>query len=146
MNHEMSNERTIVLKNDTKELDKLPGIIEEYAELNGLSGKQTFEMTLVLDELLSNIMNYAYEDTKDHDISLNFSRDAEGIQIVLQDDGFPFDPTQHGDPVIDSPLEERQIGGLGVFFVRQYMDRFEYSREGNLNVVRLCKKLPPPEG
>ena len=93
----------------------------------------------MLDELLNNIVNYAFMDEEEHMIDLIFVLTDNRLVITLHDDGVPFNPFELDPPDISLSLDERAIGGLGIFLVRQMMDEYLYTRHIGKNVVRLVK-------
>ena len=95
---------------------------------------------LIVEELVTNICNYAYPNREgDFEVDIEFFSDRCLIKMV--DSGNPFDPTKARKPDTTSSLEERKIGGLGLFFVRENSDKFQYERVGNKNIVRITKLL-----
>ncbi|MBP7652906.1 ATP-binding protein [Candidatus Dependentiae bacterium] len=130
-----------VLKNDIAELDKLAAIIEELSEKYNINPKISYAINLSLDELVTNIISYGYHDDKEHLIKLDFIFDDKTIKIVLVDDGKEFDPLKMPVPKTDIPLEERKIGGFGIYFVRKSMDDVFYERKENKNFLTITKKI-----
>jgi len=96
---------------------------------------------LALEEHLTNVMSYAYEDARDHDIIVRLEANDADFVIEVEDDGKPFDPTQA--PKVDTslPLDKKPIGGLGIHLIRRAMDEMRYTRQGNRNVLRMIKRL-----
>ena len=101
------------------------------------------EINLVLEELFTNVVFYAFDDKEDHIITLDFMLiDVHQMQICLADDGKPFNLLEKKmDNVVDKPLEDRKIGGLGIHFVREMMNNVEYRRQDEKNVVILTKNF-----
>ncbi len=129
------------LVNQLTELDKIVARVEELAEEWNIPAKTVMEITLVLEELFTNVVFYAFDDKEVHHIHLEFMLiDANKLQLRLEDDGKPFNllEKQMGD-LLEQPVEEREIGGLGIHFVRNMMKSVEYERSGNHNVVILTK-------
>ncbi|UUV17864.1 ATP-binding protein [Fusobacteria bacterium ZRK30] len=105
------------------------------------NGKVDYQLRLVSEEALINIINYAY--TKE---SGELKIDCETINndtilIEISDTGTAFDPLQKEDPDITLPVEERRVGGLGIFIIKNIMDTVDYKREGGKNILTLTKKL-----
>ncbi len=93
------------------------------------------KVELVMEELLVNIIEYAYPDDAG-DIEIKCGRDSEQIMhIRISDWGTPFDPTEKADPDLNQGLMERNIGGLGIYFARQMADDLQYIREGDKNTL-----------
>jgi sigma-B regulation protein RsbU (phosphoserine phosphatase) len=132
---------SVTLTNQLAEIERLAGMVEEFAQRHGLPTKALFDINLSLDELLTNIMSYAYDDSRPHDILVTMAVEQGDVAIALEDDGRAHDPFTAPAPELDLALEDRAIGGLGVHFVRNLMDAFEYRREGNRNIVLLKKQI-----
>lgn len=130
--------------NNITELKKLASDIEVFAETFQLEPKVIYALNLCLDEILTNIISYGLnEKIKDPIIELDLSLNSNQVIATISDPGVAFNPLKTIDdvPDIDSPIEDRPIGGLGVYFLEQYMDHVEYNRNNNLNVLRLIKKV-----
>lgn len=138
----LSGSVTITLRNDLAELTRLAAAIESFGERMALGGKLVYTLNLALDELVTNVVSYAYDEPAgDRVITVALAVDGSRLTATLEDDGRPFDPLAKGPPDIDSPLEERRIGGLGVHFVRTMMDDVQYSRVDGRNRLTLVKTL-----
>ncbi|MEI6456711.1 MAG: SpoIIE family protein phosphatase [bacterium] len=131
----------LTLVNRLGELEKVVAAIETLTEQWGLPSRVGMELNLVLEELFTNIVFYAFEDGTEHELSVEFERSGPGLmKIRMEDDGKPFNLLDKDISDLDTPLEERKIGGLGIHFVKEMMDKVEYERAGNKNVVLLTKK------
>ena len=137
----MSREVTITLTNQIAELERLKEVVEAFGSEHDLETKVIYQINLALDELLTNIISYGFEDEQRHDIVISLQRTGDVFQFRLEDDGVPFDPTQLEAPDVNLPAEDRRIGGLGVFFAKQVMDSVVYERRGDYNVVTLTKAV-----
>ena len=90
-------------------------------------------MNLVLEELVLNVINYAYDESG-HQVEVQLTCNEEDLVIEITDEGRPFDPLHDApDPDMDSPMEERRIGGLGVYLVRTMTSEMQYRREDGRN-------------
>ncbi len=96
---------------------------------------------LVFEELLKNVISYAYRDDDEHDIEVKMESTGKRLTVTIADDGVPFNPLGAEAPNIDAPLEEREIGGLGIHLVRNLMDDASYHRRIGRNVMTLVKHL-----
>ena len=134
-------EKKLVLKNEISEIDTLAVFVRELGEELGLTSDLVFNLNLVLEEAVSNVILYAYPKDEQQEISLSASVSDNNLVIVLTDSGKEFDPTQAPDADITLSAEERQIGGLGIFLIRQIMNQIEYQRIDGKNVLTLGKKL-----
>lgn len=129
--------------NDLKELDKLASDLEAFGEEAGVHPMMIHTFNLCLDEILTNIISYGFEDDNEHEIILEIEAVGDTVKAIISDDGKAFNPlAEVKDPDLDSPIEDREIGGLGVFFLKQMMDKLDYRREGGRNILTMEKTLP----
>jgi serine/threonine-protein kinase RsbW len=135
------NTEHFIIENRIEEIPVLAEKIERLAEEEKLSYEMTMNINLVLEEALSNIIYYAFSDNKKHLINILLSLEDKKLTIKITDDGIPFDPTLHKEPDISLPVEEREIGGLGILLISKIMDTVKYSRDKNLNILTLTKYL-----
>ena len=134
-------EKKLVIKNDISEINKLTVFIEELSEELVLTPELTFNLNLVLEEAVSNVIYYAYGEEKQKEISLMAKMSENNLIFVLTDSGKEFDPTKAPDADITLSAEEREIGGLGIFLIRQIMNLVEYQRIDGKNVLTMGKQL-----
>jgi serine/threonine-protein kinase RsbW len=133
-------------------LAEIGEFIRQAAEAAGLDERATYEVELAVDEACSNIIEHAYccEDdsppSERDDIQCTCRIGDEGLTIVLRDYGRPFDPQSVPEPDRDADLEEREVGGLGLYLMHRLMDEvgFEFtSDDGNvLTMVKRVEKTP----
>lgn len=132
---------SLQIENVQSEVSRLLGSVEEFGEKNSLPPDIIFDINLSLDELITNIVSYGFKEGEKSKISIDMELNEDKIDIELIDYGIEFDPTQRTDPDISLPIEERKIGGLGIFFVKQKMDAIHYKRMNDRNVLRLTKLI-----
>lgn len=130
-----------VLHNDLAELERLSEILNQIKHQWLLTDTFIMQLNLVLDELFTNVVSYGYDEESDEQVIFTLNRNDNEVEVVICDNGKPFDPTIPGNPNPDVPLDEKQVGGLGIFLVRQYTDTLAYRRENNKNIVTLTKKI-----
>ena len=133
--------KTIVLHNDTKEVSLLATFVDEVCEKLGFDPAVTMQMNLAIEEAVVNVMDYAYPKGTKGDITIEAQANNQRLKFTIIDSGKPFDPTVKADADITLSAEERPIGGLGIYLVRQLMDSINYERVNGLNVLTLRKKL-----
>lgn len=132
----------LTLLNQLNELEKIVAAVENLSNKWGLSARMGMELNLVLEELFTNIVFYAFEDGAEHELWIEFEKSGEGVmKIRLTDEGKPFNLVERTISDLDKSLEEREVGGLGIHFVKEMTDKVEYERVGNKNVVILTKKF-----
>lgn len=101
------------------------------------------KLELAMEEALVNIMHHAYQD-KPGDIDVQItSVSRQSVTITLKDEGPPFNPLEKKREVVDpsTPVEEIEEGGLGILFMKTYMDNISYQRQGLNNILVLTKNL-----
>lgn len=135
------NEETleISLVNDLKEVARIAEQIDEFCASRAIASEVAYAVNLALDEILTNTISYGYADDEPHQIEIIVSLEVEALVIVIVDDSAAFDLSNAPTPDIGASLEERPLGGLGLFLVHQMMDSVEYRREGERNIVTLKK-------
>ncbi|MCK5071676.1 MAG: ATP-binding protein, partial [Desulfocapsa sp.] len=114
----------------------------EFAQNYEMSPKITTPICMAFDELLTNIISYAYEDGSEHEIDIKVSSLNDSFVVVISDDGLPFNPFTREDPDTELSVEDRDIGGLGIHLVKNLMDEVYYKRQVDKNVITLVKKIP----
>ena len=134
-------EKKLILQNEVAEISKLAIFIDELGEEFGLSPELVFNLNLVLEEAVSNVILYAYPKEEHQTISLIAKKKGNQLIFVLTDSGKEFDHTQAPDADITLSAEERPIGGLGIFLIRQIMNTVEYQRIDGRNVLLITKKI-----
>ncbi|MGD8368899.1 MAG: ATP-binding protein [Desulfobacterales bacterium] len=121
---------------EKKSLDELLHFVSARAADRGFSPNRVREVELAVEESLVNILTYAYPQSSG-DVQIRCENDEERLVLAIQDHGVPFDPLSLPVPDMLAELASRQVGGLGVFFVRTMTDLVEYRREGDCNVLTL---------
>lgn len=121
-------------------LDELAALVQEECRRRGVSREDLLALQLICDELASNIFRHAYgEGAGTFEFSIDFRDDRCVLEFV--DSGPPFDPTDREPPDTTASIADRDIGGLGIFFVQRAAGRFEYERRGDRNVVTVTRKV-----
>lgn len=132
---------TLNIHNNIAEISQLAPFLDEVAEAYGIAPDVSFKLNLALDEALANSISYAYPEGTEGSITLEADVDGDDLLFHLIDEGTPFDPTKEGDVDITLSVEERPIGGLGIFLIKQMMDSVTYKRVDNKNILELRKKI-----
>ncbi|HLS27737.1 MAG TPA: ATP-binding protein [Opitutales bacterium] len=130
------------IKNHLEELETLAVRLSAFGEREGLSPLIVQQMNLALDELVTNAIEYGYDEDVEGTIEIELDCDEEKFTAVMSDDGRPFDPFESG--ASEETLSD-EASGIGVFLVRQLMDEFSYKREKNRNRIVLLKWLHSEE-
>jgi serine/threonine-protein kinase RsbW len=129
------------LKNRIRDLEKLNQAIEGLCPKLGISKKCQCETHLVLEELFTNIIHHAYPDGGEHSVRVTITVDEKVLTLKIEDDGVPFNPLKVEEPDVQSSIEGREIGGLGLFLARHFSKEIKYRRQDRKNVLTLKKYL-----
>jgi sigma-B regulation protein RsbU (phosphoserine phosphatase) len=131
----------MTLKNQLTEIDRFKESFNIFSEENGFPTPIRRELNIVFDDLLTNIVSYAYQDDEEHEIEVRVEADGERIVVSISDDGIPFNPLDADTPDTSLSLEERKLGGLGIHLVRKLMDKVSYQRRITKNRLTLVKNI-----
>ena len=134
----------IVLKNDSYELGRLAAAFDEFANRHQVGDKARFQLQLCLEEMVLNVINYGFDDDGEHEIHVDFEFqiDSRTVTVNIHDDGRRFNPLKEvPEPDLEASLEERTVGGLGVHFVRKFMDGASYDHVEGRNRLTMTKNV-----
>lgn len=133
--------KQIILENRIDELVRLTSFTEAFGEEWNIAPEVVFNLQLALEECVTNVIMYAYPPEEQHTLQVTAELQAPDLIFTIEDSGVPFDPTQVAEADTSLSAEERPIGGLGIFLVRQLMDSVEYRRDGDRNLLTLRKQV-----
>jgi anti-sigma regulatory factor (Ser/Thr protein kinase) len=133
--------KNILINNNLSEIERLSKAVAEFGKKNKLSSEVIYDVRLALEEVVSNIINYGFEDNYEHQISIEMNLQGETLTMKIKDDGKPFNPLEVKNTNLEKPFDEREIGGMGIYIVRKLMDKILYKREEGNNVLQLTKYL-----
>ena len=128
----------IRIANSLSEIERVAALVDSFGACHRLSNEVNVALNVSLDEILNNIISYGYEDAGHHDILVRLELRGAGVDVVVEDDGKPFDPLLVPAPDLGA---KGRIGGVGLHFVRNLMDELEYARLDGINRLRMMKKL-----
>lgn len=132
--------KKIVIKNTIEEVQRAISAFETFAAQYTIPNNIMIKVNVVLDELLSNIVKYSFPDDAEYEIDITVELFTTGKLIIqLTDAGVPFNPFETPEPDLSIPLEDREIGGLGILLVKKLMDSYSYKRQVNLNITSMIK-------
>ena len=133
--------KNLTLPNDVQEVPKLAAFVDEICEAVGIDMSSAMKMNLAIEEAVVNVMNYAYPLGTKGEVRIEAKAHEGYVEFVISDDGKPFNPTEVKDADTTLSVEERDIGGLGIFLVKHYMDKVKYKYVDGQNVLTLRKNL-----
>ena len=126
----------------TEVLSDVLGFVDEMLESYECSMKIQTAVCVAIEEVFVNVANYAYgEGSGDVTLDIGFNEEDRTVTFRLSDEGIAFDPLKKPDPDITLSIEERQIGGLGIFIVKKTMDSVTYAYENGKNILTMIKKI-----
>ena len=133
--------KEITIKNQISELERVNQFVEEIGEELGLDMELQMNLNLVMEEMVSNVIFYAYPEGKHEEIELVAESDGKELTFVLSDKGKEFDPTlkEDADPNVN-PME-RDIGGMGIYIVKNIMNQVTYQRLEGKNLLTMKKEI-----
>ena len=123
-------------------LDKVISFVDGHLESLGCSMKVQMQLDVAVEELFVNIARYAYApNVGKATIMLEWDEAEASVAITFIDEGIPFDPLKKADPDVTLSLEERPVGGLGIFMVKKSVDKMEYDHRDGRNILIIRKKI-----
>jgi sigma-B regulation protein RsbU (phosphoserine phosphatase) len=131
----------IDLKPSIEEITRLAETVEGFAGDNNLTEEIAGLLNLVLDEIVSNIVNYGCTEDREYHLRISIRLVGRTIEVVVEDDATPFDPLEVSSPDIEASLDDRPIGGMGLHLVRHFTDDISYEHDGKMNRLTLTKVL-----
>ncbi|MGB6064451.1 MAG: ATP-binding protein [Desulfomonilaceae bacterium] len=140
---EQMKQINLSMLNNIRDLTVLIDEAGTFLESQSLPGTTVYRANLVLEEVLTNIVKYAFQDSSVHEISVLLAVKDTYLVIRFVDDGREFDPLAVPSPVMKASIEDISVGGLGVHLVRKSVDEIQYSRDRYKNVLETRISLAP---
>ena len=133
--------KEISIKNHVEELEHVAAFVEEIGQELGLDMEMQMNLNLVLEEMVTNVIFYAYPEGTEADIGLTVEYDGKELTFVLSDQGKAFDPTMNEGTDMDANPAERDLGGMGIFIVKNIMNQVTYQRLDGKNLLTMKKVI-----
>jgi len=133
----MSDSLSQTVGNTLTALPPLMTTVNRFLDQHTVPREAIFRINLAIEEIVTNIIKYGYDDTDFHAIKVFLALFPDTIRLQLEDDGHPFDPLQAPEPDIHVPLDQRKVGGLGLLLVRDIVGRIAYRRENAPNILEM---------
>ena len=111
--------------------------VNHFLDQHTVPREVIFRINLAIEEIVTNIIKYGYDDTDFHAIKVFLTLFPDTIHLRLEDGGHPFDPLQVPKPDIHVSLDQRKVGGLGLLLVRDIVSRIAYRRENDANILEM---------
>ena len=133
--------KELKLKNQMEELERVNQFVEEIGDELGLDMEMLMNLNLVIEEMVVNVISYAYPEGKTAEIELLAESDGKELTFVLSDKGKAFDPTAKETANMDINPADRDLGGMGIFIVKNIMNEVSYQRLEGKNLLTMKKDI-----
>ena len=137
----MSTNKTVRITNQRDQVDTVRKFFDNYSKENKLTEKTVHDIQMALDELLTNIVNYGYEDSDEHKIDVRFGINDDAVRVEIIDDSKPYNILEQENPDISLSVEDKPIGGLGIFLIKKLMSNVDYYTKEGKNHLVMTKEL-----
>ena len=137
----MAMELLLQLSNNRPEIRNLSNHFDIFAKDNKLADKVIHDVQLALDEVVTNIVEYGYDDDDKHLIDIKFILNEQSLKIIIIDDAKPYNILDNKDPDTSLSLDEKPIGGLGIYLVKRLMTNIDYDYRDGKNHLLLTKSF-----
>ena len=137
----MSTNKTVQITNQRDQVDTVRKFFDDYSKENKLTEKTVHDIQMALDELLTNIVNYGYEDSDEHKIDVRFGINDDAVRVEIIDDSKPYNILEQDNPDISLSVEDKPIGGLGIFLIKKLMSNVDYYTKEGKNHLVMTKEL-----
>jgi anti-sigma regulatory factor (Ser/Thr protein kinase) len=129
----------LTIKSDSSEIPAVSSSLEEVMHTHGFSSEDILDTQLAVEEIITNIINHGYKNAGG-EIVISCRINVNQAEVRIRDNAPRFDPLSLPEPDLEGTIENRKIGGLGVFLVRQVMDEISYRYENGQNILVMIKK------
>jgi anti-sigma regulatory factor (Ser/Thr protein kinase) len=133
------SEVKLTVKNRIEDLLRVNSIFESFATQHEIGGRLRYHLLVSIEEILTNIIKYGFDESGVHPIHITFRHNLGVIELEFEDRGREFNPLEIAEPDLETPIEDRQLGGLGIHLVKNMVDLAEYRRDGDRNILLLRK-------
>ena len=130
----------LTVASDLSNLARIADFVLQAAVGLGLNERQAYEVQMATDEACTNIIEHAYGLGVAGEIAIQCTLEGDDVVVTIRDRGRPFDPSEVAEPDTTCSLEERQIGGLGLYFMRKLMDSVEFTCRPEGNTLRMVRR------
>ncbi len=130
----------LIIRNDLGDLVLLREAMERIGAEHKIAPKSLKEIHVALDEVVSNVIRYAWPEGGDHEVRVSISVQPRAVRIEIVDDGVMFDPLSVRPPVPPAPGQRTRYGGVGIHMTRQLVDNIEFARIGGRNHLTMTKR------
>ena len=137
----MGSYHTFKIKNTFSEVEQLCAEINKLTQKNKFPEQLIFCLNVCLEEMLTNIVKYSYDDDAGHEIEMRLEIANEIITLTIIDDGHEFNPLEAEKPDINSDIKHREVGGIGIFLTCKMANKITYARKDDKNILKILLPL-----
>jgi serine/threonine-protein kinase RsbW len=138
----MRNVKTLKVKALLENVPVAIDFVTQSAKESGLDDQSLYQVRVAVDEVCANVVHHAYQGMEPGEMEISCDLDDQTFIVRVRDWGNAFDPDTVADPDLDAPLEDRTLGGLGLFLVKQFMDQVRFTFDPELgNELVMTKRL-----
>lgn len=144
MTRKLAHMPPLRLRGQAAEIGAAVDAVRRFALAEGLAAVAADALVVAVDEAISNILLHAYDALAEPAVTIEATADCQAIEVVLVDDGRPFNPLEQLPPALEGGAADRPVGGLGIHIMRSLVDGLEYCRDGTANRLVLRKRRIAP--
>ena len=134
--------KELTMNATVENITRVTAFVDEELEALGCPMKAQMQIDIAIDELFGNIAHYAYNpEVGPATVRVEVVEDPLSVVVSFIDKGVPYDPLSREDPDVELSLEERRIGGLGIYMVKKSMDEISHEYKDGQNILRIRKKI-----
>lgn len=137
----MKTTKSMSIANTIDDMSRLCAEFHDFLLGMKLPSSKIYVLDLALEEMITNIIKYSYDDHRDHGIKVEMEVTDKLVYLLIEDDGHEFDPLAQSTPNLDVDIAEREIGGVGIFLTLNMVNEINYSRINNKNRLRITVNL-----
>jgi serine/threonine-protein kinase RsbW len=134
---------SLEIANDLEGLSRAMESADRFLTDQRVEDEAAFTVRLALEEIVTNILKYAYQDSATHQIAIDLRLSPDRVVLRVSDDGREFDPLAAPAPDLDLPIEDKEVGGVGIHLVKAMAERLSYERVGGKNVLSATIRREP---
>ncbi|WP_411833256.1 ATP-binding protein [Pseudoxanthomonas mexicana] len=137
----------LIVPGEYARLEDLNASLETVLQRHGIEPQVRGDVRLIVEELASNAIDHGGDvpPSGHHELSVDIAIAGGLLKLEFRDTGAPFDPTRVPDPRLDADIEQRPLGGLGVYLIRNLAHDIGYRRDGAYNVLSVSLRTPHAE-
>lgn len=135
---------TLRMDGDLESLSSAARDLESFMEKSGAPQRDRYVVSLAFEELATNVVKYGFDEgSEPQPVDISLEAGPEALTLTLTDSGREFNPLESEEPELDAPVEDREVGGLGLHLVRRMADSLSYKRENDRNILTVSVKRKP---